>query len=152
MSDDEDDEEEEVGKKEQDKEAIAEEIFQDGEGEEGGGSGEGADGPVAAAEEDEEDDEDESGLYREGKAAGWDFVSPDPEGCFRNVGLPPTPWEGVNPWGKQSKAKPPCWVQRRVVTCRGAGRPSPVAAPERPVFFASFQTLTTSLWMMTGSP
>uniref|UniRef100_A0A670JS76 SPT6 homolog, histone chaperone and transcription elongation factor n=1 Tax=Podarcis muralis TaxID=64176 RepID=A0A670JS76_PODMU len=59
MSDDEDDEEEDYGKEEHEKEAIAEEIFQDGEGEDGG---EGGEGPVAAAEEEEEEEEDESDI------------------------------------------------------------------------------------------
>uniref|UniRef100_A0A803TH55 SPT6 homolog, histone chaperone and transcription elongation factor n=1 Tax=Anolis carolinensis TaxID=28377 RepID=A0A803TH55_ANOCA len=59
MSDDEDDEEEDLGKEEHEKEAIAEEIFQDGEGEEGA---EAAEGPVVAPDEDEEEDEDESDI------------------------------------------------------------------------------------------
>nr|XP_014431509.1 transcription elongation factor SPT6-like [Pelodiscus sinensis] len=58
MSDDEDDEEEDYGKEEHEKEAIAEEIFQDGEGEEGG---EAVDAPIGAPEEEEEEEEDESG-------------------------------------------------------------------------------------------
>uniref|UniRef100_A0A674ITX0 Transcription elongation factor SPT6 n=1 Tax=Terrapene triunguis TaxID=2587831 RepID=A0A674ITX0_9SAUR len=59
MSDDEDDEEEDYGKEEHEKEAIAEEIFQDGEGEEGG---EAVDAPIAPPEEEEEDEEDESDI------------------------------------------------------------------------------------------
>nr|XP_023411962.1 transcription elongation factor SPT6 isoform X2 [Loxodonta africana] len=55
MSDDEDDDEEEYGKEEHEKEAIAEEIFQDGEGEEGQ---EAVEAPMAAPEEEEEDDEE----------------------------------------------------------------------------------------------
>ncbi|KAK1331408.1 hypothetical protein QTO34_009362 [Cnephaeus nilssonii] len=55
MSDDEDDDEEEYGKEEHEKEAIAEEIFQDGEGEEGQ---EAVEAPMAPAEEEEEDDEE----------------------------------------------------------------------------------------------
>ncbi|XP_015684982.1 transcription elongation factor SPT6-like, partial [Protobothrops mucrosquamatus] len=58
MSDDEDDKEEDYGKEEHEKEAIAEEIFQDGEGEEGG---DGGDGHLAAAEDEEDEEEDESG-------------------------------------------------------------------------------------------
>lgn len=61
MSDDEDDEEEEYGKEEHEKEAIAEEIFQDGEGEEGQ---EAVEAPMAAPEEEEEEDE-ESGRWPE---------------------------------------------------------------------------------------
>lgn len=61
MSDDEDDEEEDYGKEEHEKEAIAEEIFQDGEGEEGG---EAVDAPIAPPEEEEEDEEDESGRHQ----------------------------------------------------------------------------------------
>ncbi|NWR80929.1 SPT6H factor, partial [Centropus unirufus] len=59
MSDDEDDEEEDYGKEEHEKEAIAEEIFQDGEGEEGG---EVVEAPVAQPEEEEEEEEDESDI------------------------------------------------------------------------------------------
>ncbi|KAM3854892.1 LOW QUALITY PROTEIN: transcription elongation factor SPT6 [Vipera latastei] len=59
MSDDEDDKEEEYGKEEHEKEAIAEEIFQDGEGEEGG---DGADGHLATAEDEEDEEEDESDI------------------------------------------------------------------------------------------
>ncbi|KFU87702.1 Transcription elongation factor SPT6, partial [Chaetura pelagica] len=59
MSDDEDDEEEDYGKEEHEKEAIAEEIFQDGEGEEGG---EAVEAPVAPPEEEEEEEEDESDI------------------------------------------------------------------------------------------
>ncbi|NWU29488.1 SPT6H factor, partial [Dyaphorophyia castanea] len=59
MSDDEDDEAEDYGKEEHEKEAIAEEIFQDGEGEEGG---EAVEAPVAAQEEEEEEEEDESDI------------------------------------------------------------------------------------------
>lgn len=59
MSDDEDDEEEDYGKEEHEKEAIAEEIFQDGEGEEGG---EAAEAPLTGPEEEEEEEEDESGM------------------------------------------------------------------------------------------
>uniref|UniRef100_A0A2I3HQM8 Transcription elongation factor SPT6 n=1 Tax=Nomascus leucogenys TaxID=61853 RepID=A0A2I3HQM8_NOMLE len=55
MSDDEDDDEEEYGKEEHEKEAIAEEIFQDGEGEEGQ---EAMEAPMAPPEEEEEDDEE----------------------------------------------------------------------------------------------
>ncbi|EQB78394.1 suppressor of Ty 6-like protein [Camelus ferus] len=55
MSDDEDDDEEEYGKEEHEKEAIAEEIFQDGEGEEGQ---EAVEAPMAPPEEEEEDDEE----------------------------------------------------------------------------------------------
>lgn len=55
MSDDEDDDEEECGKEEHEKEAIAEEIFQDGDGEEGQ---EALEAPVAPPEEEEEDDEE----------------------------------------------------------------------------------------------
>uniref|UniRef100_A0A8C9AN54 Transcription elongation factor SPT6 n=1 Tax=Prolemur simus TaxID=1328070 RepID=A0A8C9AN54_PROSS len=55
MSDDEDDDEEEYGKEEHEKEAIAEEIFQDGEGEEGQ---EALEAPMAPPEEEEEDDEE----------------------------------------------------------------------------------------------
>uniref|UniRef100_H0X665 SPT6 homolog, histone chaperone and transcription elongation factor n=1 Tax=Otolemur garnettii TaxID=30611 RepID=H0X665_OTOGA len=55
MSDDEDDDEEEYGKEEHEKEAIAEEIFQDGEGEEGQEAVEAA---MAPPEEEEEDDEE----------------------------------------------------------------------------------------------
>ncbi|KFO25570.1 Transcription elongation factor SPT6 [Fukomys damarensis] len=55
MSDDEDDDEEEYGKEEHEKEAIAEEIFQDGEGEEGQEAVEASMGPP---EEEEEDDEE----------------------------------------------------------------------------------------------
>lgn len=60
MSDDEDDEEEENGKEEHEKEAIAEEIFQDREGDEGG---EAVEGHLAQADDEEDDDEDESGTY-----------------------------------------------------------------------------------------
>lgn len=66
MSDDEDDEEEDYGKEEHEKEAIAEEIFQDGEGEEGG---EAVEAPVAPPEEEEEEEEDESG------ECGWSVTS-----------------------------------------------------------------------------
>uniref|UniRef100_A0A7M4G146 Transcription elongation factor SPT6 n=1 Tax=Crocodylus porosus TaxID=8502 RepID=A0A7M4G146_CROPO len=59
MSDDEDDEEEDYGKEEHEKEAIAEEIFQDGEGEDGG---EAAEAPLTAPEEEEEEEEDESDI------------------------------------------------------------------------------------------
>ncbi|NXX65199.1 SPT6H factor, partial [Spizella passerina] len=59
MSDDEDDEAEDYGKEEHEKEAIAEEIFQDGEGEEGG---EAVEAPVAPQEEEEEEEEDESDI------------------------------------------------------------------------------------------
>ncbi|KAL7976079.1 hypothetical protein Chor_009757 [Crotalus horridus] len=59
MSDDEDDKEEDYGKEEHEKEAIAEEIFQDGEGEEGG---DGGDGHLAAAEDEEDEEEDESDI------------------------------------------------------------------------------------------
>ncbi|XP_070591606.1 LOW QUALITY PROTEIN: transcription elongation factor SPT6 [Erythrolamprus reginae] len=59
MSDDEDEKEEDYGKEEHEKEAIAEEIFQDGEGEEGA---EGADGHMAAADDEEDDEEDESDI------------------------------------------------------------------------------------------
>ncbi|MXQ84576.1 hypothetical protein E5288_WYG020782 [Bos mutus] len=55
VSDDEDDEEEEYGKEEHEKEAIAEEIFQDGEGEEGQ---EAVEAHMAPPEEEEEDDEE----------------------------------------------------------------------------------------------
>uniref|UniRef100_A0A2K6FY10 Transcription elongation factor SPT6 n=1 Tax=Propithecus coquereli TaxID=379532 RepID=A0A2K6FY10_PROCO len=55
MSDDEDDDEEEYGKEEHEKEAIAEEIFQDGEGEEGQDA---VEAPMAPPEEEEEDDEE----------------------------------------------------------------------------------------------
>lgn len=61
MSDDEDDDEEEYGKEEHEKEAIAEEIFQDGEGEEGQ---EAIEAPMAPPEEEEEDDE-ESGMWHQ---------------------------------------------------------------------------------------
>lgn len=66
MSDDEDDEAEDYGKEEHEKEAIAEEIFQDGEGEEGG---EAVEAPVAPQEEEEEEEEDESG------ECGWSVTS-----------------------------------------------------------------------------
>lgn len=66
MSDDEDDEAEDYGKEEHEKEAIAEEIFQDGEGEEGG---EAVEAPVAPQEEEEEEEEDESG------ECGWSITS-----------------------------------------------------------------------------
>ncbi|XP_039221449.1 transcription elongation factor SPT6 isoform X1 [Crotalus tigris] len=59
MSDDEDDKEEDYGQEEHEKEAIAEEIFQDGEGEEGG---DGGDGHLAAAEDEEDEEEDESDI------------------------------------------------------------------------------------------
>uniref|UniRef100_A0A2K5NHE5 Transcription elongation factor SPT6 n=1 Tax=Cercocebus atys TaxID=9531 RepID=A0A2K5NHE5_CERAT len=64
MSDDEDDDEEEYGKEEHEKEAIAEEIFQDGEGEEGQ---EAMEAPMAPPEEEEEDDEESGTLYWAGK-------------------------------------------------------------------------------------
>ena len=75
MSDDEDDEEEDYGKEEHEKEAIAEEIFQDGEGEEGG---EAVEAPVAPPEEEEEEEEDESGEY------GWS------KACHRIKALEPS--------------------------------------------------------------
>uniref|UniRef100_A0A8C5RCP7 SPT6 homolog, histone chaperone and transcription elongation factor n=1 Tax=Laticauda laticaudata TaxID=8630 RepID=A0A8C5RCP7_LATLA len=59
MSDDEDEKEEDYGKEEHEKEAIAEEIFQDGEGEEGG---DGADGHLAAGDDEEDEEEDESDI------------------------------------------------------------------------------------------
>lgn len=61
MSDDEDDEEEDYGKEEHEKEAIAEEIFQDGEGEEGV---EAVDATIAPPEDEEEEEEDESGRHQ----------------------------------------------------------------------------------------
>lgn len=78
MSDDEDDEEEDYGKEEHEKEAIAEEIFQDGEGEEGG---EAVEAPVAPPEEEEEEEEDESGEY------GWPIAS---EVCCRTKAQQPS--------------------------------------------------------------
>lgn len=60
MSDDEDDEEEDYGKEEHEKEAIAEEIFQDGEGEEGVDT---VEGPIGPGDDEEEEEEDESGKY-----------------------------------------------------------------------------------------
>uniref|UniRef100_A0A8C6X1E5 SPT6 homolog, histone chaperone and transcription elongation factor n=1 Tax=Naja naja TaxID=35670 RepID=A0A8C6X1E5_NAJNA len=59
MSDDEDEKEEDYGKEEHEKEAIAEEIFQDGEGEEGG---DGADGHLVPGDDEEDEDEDESDI------------------------------------------------------------------------------------------
>lgn len=72
MSDDEDEKEEDYGKEEHEKEAIAEEIFQDGEGEEGG---DGADGHLAAADDEEDEEEDESGMCGRG-----------PPGIYRGEG------------------------------------------------------------------
>lgn len=76
MSDDEDDDEEEYGKEEHEKEAIAEEIFQDGEGEEGQ---EAMEAPMAPPEEEEEDDEESGMLYWAGKPVfGWVLGFPGP--------------------------------------------------------------------------
>lgn len=70
MSDDEDDDEEEYGKEEHEKEAIAEEIFQDGEGEEGQ---EAVEAPMAPPEEEEEDDE-ESGMWPQAGKPGFGWL------------------------------------------------------------------------------
>lgn len=80
MSDDEDDDEEECGKEEHEKEAIAEEIFQDGDGEEGQ---EALEAPMAPPEEEEEDDEESGMCLRRGSPCFgecWDFPAPRKRG------------------------------------------------------------------------